>query len=73
MEYYGLDKLSNHPNIFTSYMYKDVISEEHLPAVAVATELGILSGDNYDNFNGDKTVTRAEAAVALYNILTADE
>lgn len=73
MEYYNLDKLKNHPDIFNITSYKDTIDEKYVPAVAIATALGAMRGDNMDNFNGNKEVTRAEAAAALYNMLTAEE
>ncbi len=73
MSYYGLDKLKDHPALFAPVGYSDVIKEEYVPAVAIATELGAMNGDNTNSFNGDKPVTRAEAAVALYNMLTAEQ
>lgn len=73
MEYYNLDKLKNHPDIFNITSYKDTIDEKYVPAVAIATALGAMRGDNMDSFNGNKEVTRAEAAAALYNMLTAEE
>ena len=73
MEYYNLDKLKNYPDIFNITSYKDTIDEKYIPAVAIATALGAMRGDNMDNFNGNKEVTRAEAAAALYNMLTAEE
>lgn len=69
LEYSGLGKLKNVPDIFTTD-YTDTISKEYLPAVAITRGLGILSGDEKGAFNGEREVTRAEAAVALYNILT---
>jgi hypothetical protein len=66
---YDMDKLRDYPDIFVTYDYKDEIEEAHQPAVAISTAMGALTGDDKDCFNGDKTVTRAEAAVALYNIL----
>lgn len=73
MEYYNLDKLKNHPEIFSVTDYKDGIDEKYIPAVAIATAFGAMKGDNTDSFNGNKSVTRAEAAAALYNMLTAEE
>jgi hypothetical protein len=69
LTYYALDQLRDYPDIFVTYDYKDEIEEAHKPAVAISTATGALTGDDKDCFNGDKTVTRAEAAVALYNIL----
>jgi hypothetical protein len=70
LSYYDLDKLRDYPDIFVTYDYKDEIEEAHKPAVAISTAMGALTGDDKDCFNGDKTVTRAEAAVTLYNILS---
>ncbi|GEM_PF-2915701 len=72
MSYYNLDKLKAYPDMFAPIDFNDEIKKDYVPAVAMVTGMGILGGDNENNFNGEKTVTRAEAAVALYNMLTSD-
>ena len=72
LDYYNLEKIKDMGDIFVVTDYKDEISEEHKPAVAIATKLNILHGDEKDCFNGNNEVTRAEAAAALYNILTSE-
>ena len=42
---------------------------EYAEAIAYVSEAGIMVGDENGNFNPDKTVTRAEMAVILCNML----
>ena len=42
---------------------------EYAEAVSYVSEVGIMVGDENGNFNPDKTVTRAEMAVILCNML----
>ena len=46
---------------------------EYAEAVAYVSEAGIMVGDENGNFNPDKTVTRAEMAVILCNMLGETE
>lgn len=73
LEYYNLEKVRDMGDIFVVTNYKDKIDNKYKPAVAIATELNILHGDEKDCFNGTKDVTRAEAAVALYNLLANEK
>ena len=41
-------------------------------AVLTLAELGVITGDNYGNFNPDKTITRAEAATIICRLLGAE-
>ena len=49
--------------------FNDAAEIVNKDAVAVIAELGIMVGDDADNFNGDKIVTRAEAAVIVAKML----
>lgn len=46
---------------------------EYAEAIAYVSEVGIMVGDEKGNFNPDKTVTRAEMAVILCNMLDTGE
>ena len=46
---------------------------EYAEAVSYVSEVGIMVGDENGNFNPDKTVTRAEMAVILCNMLGETE
>ena len=56
-----VDKLED---MFYDY---DEISNSAKPYVAIAVEMGIVSGYNDGTFRGDNGVTRAEAVTLLYN------
>lgn len=73
MTHLGMSKLRGHSNLFAKTSYNDNIDNEYLPAVAIATEFGAMHGDNSGCFNGSKTVTRAEAAATLYNMLKSEQ
>lgn len=47
----------------------DTIGDEYLGYIAIAKGMGIVNGDESNNFNPDKDITNAEAAVMLYNYL----
>ena len=49
--------------------FNDAAEIVNKDAVAVIAELGIMVGDDADNFNGDQIVTRAEAAVIVAKML----
>ena len=68
VNYCGYSGLMDYPHIFTTN-FEDEIDREYLPAVAIACGLNILTGDENNCFNGAKEITRAEAAVALYNLV----
>lgn len=68
VNYCGFSELMDHPDIFVS-KFNDEIDRRYLPAVAIVYGFNILTGDENNCFNGEKKITRAEAAVALYNLL----
>lgn len=45
------------------------ISEEYFGYVAIAKGLGIVKGDENNNFNPEKNITNAEAASLIYNYI----
>ncbi|MBQ7109233.1 MAG: S-layer homology domain-containing protein [Clostridia bacterium] len=47
----------------------DMISEDIAGYVAIAKGLGIIKGDENGNFNGGESLTRADAAIMIYNYL----
>ena len=49
--------------------FNDAAEIVNKDAVAVIADLGIMVGDDADNFNGDQIVTRAEAAVIVAKML----
>ncbi len=58
--------------IYGSGYYKDEIAYDYLPSVAICYSLGYMRGDQNDCFNGENTLTNGEAAIILYNYLTAE-
>jgi len=53
----------------TSASYTDVSSKDNKEAIEVAQAAGIMTGDENGNFNPAKSVTRAEMAVVMANML----
>jgi len=47
----------------------DMISEDIAGYIAIAKGLGIIKGDENGNFNGGESLTRADAAIMIYNYL----
>ena len=66
----GYSKVAELKDIFT-VKFKDIadIPNEDLGYCAIAAGLGIVKGDG-ENFFPQRSVTRAEAAVMLYNYLS---
>lgn len=65
----GYGELGKHSEIFV-YPFKDgKCDEEYEGYVAILKAFGIISGDKDGNFNASETLTRAEAAELIYNII----
>ena len=56
---------------YLSQKYNDVeaMRDYEKPYVAIATRAGLISPDQDGNFNGDRVMTRAQAAVVIYRLL----
>lgn len=64
----GLEKLKNQkPNTTAPASIKDFgsISNEYKDYVASVVNAGLIKGDEHQNFNGSKSLTRAETAVII--------
>ncbi|MDR3296606.1 MAG: hypothetical protein LBT26_12415 [Clostridiales Family XIII bacterium] len=68
--YLGQQKIGAHPEAFVD-LYKDAVAEEYKGYAAVVKVLSIMQGDAAGNFNGDKSLSNAEAAVVIFNALQA--
>ena len=65
----GYGEIGKHYEIFI-YPFKDVeCDKEYKGYISIMKTLGIIHGDGNDNFNAFKTLTRAEAAAIVYNII----
>ncbi len=62
----GYDEVAKFDDIFVS-TYNDV--SDSIGYVAILTKLGVVSGDGNGNFVPERELTRAEAAVMIYNYL----
>ena len=67
VEYLGYGKLAGQPERFV-YPFSDRIREEYKGYVTICYMLGIIGGDN-GRFNASGSVTRAQAAVMLHNLI----
>lgn len=67
--YLGVDKLAKEASVFKN-IYKDDVDKEYLGYASAVYAMGIMKGDLKGRFNGDKTLTHAETAVVIYNILS---
>ncbi len=63
----GLEKIAAHSEIFV-YPFADEIAGDMKGYAAVCYALGIIRGDENGNFNPDKYVTNAQAAVMAVNV-----
>ena len=54
----------------TAFADQDMISEDMLGYVALAQGLGIISGDGNGLFNPTESLTKADAAIMIYNYLS---
>ena len=67
--YLGYEKLATNSKIFNN-QFKDSIDDEYLGYANICYGLDIIKGDSKGNFNGDKNMTNAEAAVYIYNLVS---
>ncbi|MHC1722697.1 MAG: S-layer homology domain-containing protein [Aminipila sp.] len=70
--YLGIDKLAKESSVFKN-MYTDKIDKSYLGYASAAYALGIMKGDSKGRFNGSNTLTHAETAVVIYNILNKNK
>jgi hypothetical protein len=66
----GHGRVAEHPEIFVN-AFKDDAATAYRGYVAVAKALGVMKGDAAGKFNGDRVLTRAEAATVIFGILEA--
>ena len=68
VRYLGYDKVAQHPEIFKN-SFKDDIDEKYQGYAAICYGLGIMKGDISGKFNGNRSMTNAQAADVIYNLL----
>ncbi|MFA7659911.1 MAG: S-layer homology domain-containing protein, partial [Anaerovoracaceae bacterium] len=68
IRYLGLGLAGERPEIYLS-KYKDQVETQYKGYAALCYGLGIMRGDDKGRFNGEKTMTKAEAASAIYNMM----
>lgn len=65
--YLGYDNLVKNHDIFKN-PFKDSIDDDSLGYASICYGLNIIKGDSKGNFNGDKYITNARAALYIYNM-----
>ena len=70
VEFMGFGQLAAHSEWFV-YPFNDSVADEFRGYITIARMLGIVSGDAVGNFNPTNSVTRAEAAVMLHDLILA--
>lgn len=66
----GLEKAAQIPGIYrTGLEDENIIGKDYLGAVALAKGLGIMEGDQQNNFNPKQKVTRAEVMDYLFGVI----
>ena len=68
IRYLGLGLAGERPEIYLS-KYKDQVETQYKGYAALCYGLGIMRGDDKGRFNGQKALTNAEAASAIYNMM----
>ena len=68
VRYLGHEQIAIHPEIFTN-PFKDSVDEKYKGYAAMCYALNIIKGDRNGNFNGDRNISNAEAAVIIYNLI----
>lgn len=68
IRYLGHEQIAIHPEIFTN-PFKDNVDEKYKGYAAMCYALNIIKGDRNGNFNGDRNLSNAEAAVIIYNLV----
>lgn len=66
VKWLGYDTNKSNLSYLNRFTDKDLISENNKPYIAVAIELGIITGFEDNTFRGNGTLTRAQAATILY-------
>ncbi|KIL07308.1 peptidase M4 [Clostridium botulinum] len=69
VRYLGYDKIARNSYIFNN-PFNDSIEDDVKGYAAICHSLGIITGDEKNNFNPNNNVTNAEAAKIIYNLLT---
>jgi len=66
--YLGYGKLAEQPEWFV-YPFSDSVSDEFRGYITICYMLGIIKGDGSGGFGAEDNITRAQAAVMLYNLI----
>jgi len=69
-QYLGYGKLAEQPEWFV-YPFCDDVDEEFKGYITICYMLGIVSGDGTGGFGAGDSITRAQAAMMLYNLILA--
>ena len=69
VRYLGFETVAAKEGIFTN-LYKDETKAGYKGYAAICNGLGIMKGDEKGRFNGASAMTRAEAASAIYRLLS---
>ncbi|NFG61391.1 YcdB/YcdC domain-containing protein [Clostridium sp. CMCC3677] len=69
VRYLGYDKIAKNAYIFNN-PFSDSIEDDIKGYSSICHSLGIITGDENNNFNPNNNVTNAEAAKIIYNLLT---
>ncbi|HHW31928.1 MAG TPA: S-layer homology domain-containing protein [Clostridiaceae bacterium] len=64
----GYSELAKHSEVFNKQGLED-ISDDMVGSIAICTAFGILPAASLEDYDGSSTVTFAEAAQSLYNVL----
>ena len=67
----GYGAIARHYQIFVYPFADDNFDDEYRGYIAILSALGIISGDDDNNFNARENLTRAGAAQIVYNIVRA--
>ena len=67
-QYLGYAKLAEQPEWFI-YPFSDDVSDDFKGCVTICYMLGIISGDGAGSFGAYDNITRAQAAMMLYNLI----
>lgn len=69
VRYIGQRRLAEDSGIFKS-LYKDKVAEQYAGYVALANHYGVMKGSSNGEFKGEKALTRAEAAMVIYQVVS---
>ena len=68
VRFLGLDMAARDGGIFVN-PFSDAVQAEYAGYAALAKALGVMKGDSAGNFNGERNMTRGEAASVIYSVL----